>query len=222
MINREADTKEKIIAVVDSMKEGVLDGSIVGSYVHRIQDQPVLFVHAGFRPTFLTHLRQTLSDASAEGLAAHVNGLLKGVVSRCMDDTMEFVPCTFDDDVFEAGPDRGGKSLGGPFWTDFHVIEEAAAAAAAPPEFVQVTGHTMAWCYDPSEPGVYPGDEVAECGMGLVRATRHLSAVCVDGGMYAGGRAFLEIGHDGKFRAFQRTTGPGTAWQMKDLTSDHC
>jgi hypothetical protein len=222
MINREADTKEKIIAVVNSMKRGVLDGTVVGSFVHRIGDQPLLFVHAGFRPKFVDQLQKTLSDPSPEGMARHVNDLLVKFVEKCTDETKLFVPCEFHDDVFEAGPDRGGKGIGGPLWTDFHVIDEAAATSAAVPSFIQIVGHTMAWCYDPSEPNTYPGDDVAECSIGLIRATKGLGAVCVDGGMYAGGRAFLEIGHDGVFRSYQRTTGPDTPFVLKDMTAEVC
>jgi hypothetical protein len=127
--------------------------------------------------------------------------------------------------VFEAGPDRGGEGLGGPFWTDFHTILESAETTDVPPTFIQIVGHTMAWCYNPRierELQVYPGDDVAECGMGLIRATPQLDTICVDGGMYAGGRAFLEIGHDGVFRSYQRTTGPDTPFVVRDLTAEVC
>lgn len=222
MINREADTKEKIVAVVNSMKRGVLDGSVVGSFVHRIGDQPLLFVHAGFRPKFVDKLQRTLPDSSAEGIAGYVNGLLTDFVQKCTDESKFFVPCEFPDEVFEAGPDRGGKGIGGPLWTDFHVIDEAATESTTVPPFIQIVGHTMAWCYDPSEPNIYPGDDVAECSLGLIRATKGLEAVCVDGGMYAGGRAFLEIGQDGVFRSYQRITGPDTPFVVKDLTAAVC
>ena len=225
MVNREADTYEKVLDVVNRMKRGVLDGSVVGSYVHRIHDQPILFIHAGFRPKFIDMLKTSLSDASPEGMASYVNEMMIGVIQQCHDEnvTDEFVTCTFDDDLFEAGPDRGGKgtdrrihyslyephltvtfslsmysvysfthntasfhdpllfhhhsiivttpitviivltiiipfvAIGGPFWTDYHVIENAAYESTAVPEFIQIVGHTMAWCYSPTEPNVYPG-----------------------------------------------------------------
>ena len=111
MVNREADTYEKVLDVVNRMKRGVLDGSVVGSYVHRIHDQPLLFIHAGFRPKFIDMLKSSLPDASPEGMASYVNEKLVSVIQQCYDEsvTEEFINCTFDDDLFEAGPDRGGK-----------------------------------------------------------------------------------------------------------------
>ena len=41
--------------------------------------------------------------------------------------------------------------------------------------------------------------------------------------MYAGGRAFLEIGHDGVFRSFQRTIPDITVpFTVKDMTKEVC
>ena len=113
MVNREADTYDKVLDVVNRMKRGVLDGSVVGSYVHRIHDQPILFIHAGFRPKFIDMLKASLKDSSPEGMATHVNDMLVGVIKQCHDESVtdEFVNCAFDDDLFEAGPDRGGKGI---------------------------------------------------------------------------------------------------------------
>ncbi len=81
----------------------------------------------------------------------------------------------------------------------------------------------MAWCYHPSRLNVHPPDSVAECGLGLVRATPNLASICVDGGMYCGARAFLEIGTDGHFRSFERRGEESVVpWKMRDLSTERC
>jgi hypothetical protein len=54
-----------------------------------------------------------------------------------------------------------------------------------------------------------------------------LQAVCVDGGMYLGARAYLEIGSDGHFRAFEKYRGSPNSAQYNtfhptDLTEITC
>lgn len=81
----------------------------------------------------------------------------------------------------------------------------------------------MAFCYDPRNPGIHPSDTVAECALGLVRGTSDLGAVCVDAGMYAGARAFLEISPNGHFIAHERRGPPNiTPWKVTDLTAKLC
>lgn len=85
----------------------------------------------------------------------------------------------------------------------------------------------MAHCYHPSRIGVHPPASQAECSAGLIRATDHLQAVCVDAGMYCGARAYLEIGPDAHFRAYERYRGdPKLAayaeYQVTDLTEMVC
>lgn len=66
----------------------------------------------------------------------------------------------------------------------------------------------MAYCYDPHQPGRHPPLDQSECSDGLIRASAGLQSICVDGGLYLGGRAFLEIGSDGHMRVFQRYLRP--------------
>lgn len=87
------------------MKASVLDGKVHGSYVHKIHDHPVVFVHAGFRPAFLNHLKLTQNMESAEEIVAYVNNALLESVRACGSDNYQ---CAFDDEVFQAGKDRGG------------------------------------------------------------------------------------------------------------------
>lgn len=83
----------------------------------------------------------------------------------------------------------------------------------------------MAYCYNPAQPGVHPPRSQAECNQGLVRAAKHLQSVCVDGGMYLGARAFLEIGCDAHFRAheYYENKAAGTSgFQIRDLSNFAC
>lgn len=90
-------------------------------------------------------------------------------------------------------------------------------------EGVLVVGHTMAFCYDPRAPGKHPPDHVAECSLGLIRASSGLQSVCVDAGMYAGARGFLEITRQGRYIAYERRGDINTTpWKRKDLTLEFC
>ena len=225
--NPTADTSEKVLKLINAMKKSIIDGRVVGAYVHRIFDQPLMFIHAGFRPKYLDYLTRILSseNSSPENMASHINNLLIEQTRQCTTEDGEFKECSYVDEAFEAGPDRGGKGIGGPFWTDYQVIEEAAEVATKSkivPNMIQIVGHTMAWCYDPRNPGIHPPKEQAECSLGLIRAASQLAAVCVDGGMYAGARAYLEIGSDGRFRSYQRNGDVNTTWVVKDLTQSTC
>ena len=78
-----------------------------------------------------------------------------------------------------------------------------------------VVGHTMADCYR----RYHSPSSFKQCPEGLIRSTVDLSAVAVDGGMYLGGRGFLEIGTDGHFRAFEKL---GAEKRIIDFTRNIC
>lgn len=83
----------------------------------------------------------------------------------------------------------------------------------------------MAFCYDPRTPGVHPPDSVAECGHGLIRGTADLSSICVDGGMYAGARSFLEITPAGHLVSHELRPEEGSGavvWRRRDLSERLC
>lgn len=164
---------------------------------------------------------QRLTGAGVERITAYTNSILLESVSSC-----RTFPCqtAFADELFEAGPDRGGKKLGGPLWTDFSTLERADEEGEGPMDFVQVVGHSMAGCYHPKYPGVTPPLGFRDCGRGLVRASRNMRTVCVDGGMYLGARAFLQIdSRGGRMTAHQRYGDEVTVpWETFDLTRATC
>ena len=111
-----------------------------------------------------------------------------------------------------------------------HDILDIRDALARGPQYIiiiiiiiRVVGHTMAWCYYRRYPGIHPPLSQAECNLGLIRSSEDLSAICVDGGMYLGARAFLEITSYGNFIAYERR-GPAnlTPWIARNLTDIIC
>lgn len=81
----------------------------------------------------------------------------------------------------------------------------------------------MAHCYHPSRPNIHPTLDVLECSLGLVRASDDFNNICVDGGMYCGARAFLEINVNNHFLIHERRGDEeNTPWTMSDMTLKFC
>jgi len=163
---------------------------------------PYLFTHAGLRPAVLAALGAP-RGASAAALARVVNERLAVEVEACAGRAA----CAFGDALLAAGPDRGGSGVGGPFWTDFGVLE-AANQDDLPEHLVQVVGHTAAAC-----------DAKRRRGCAPVRHRADLAAVVVDAGMSRalhGNRAYLEI-VGGAVRA--RWLARHRRWAQRDLAA---
>lgn len=94
---------------MDSMRESILDGRVMASYVHHINNQPILFIHAGLRAAFLSYLKnkQQVDISQPEQIASFVNALLRKRVQQCPANSYN---CELNDETFQAGSDRGGKS----------------------------------------------------------------------------------------------------------------
>jgi hypothetical protein len=229
MRNKKYDTPTITSAIINDMKNGILNNEIKGAYAHWSNGLPLFFVHAGLRPLMLSHLESEIKSTTrpkglahlapdVDELAFHVNDRLKSVVESC---AANGTKCHFRDPIFQAGPERGGTAIGGPFWTDFKVLQETALEAPSLlTSFVQIVGHSI------------QTDGIA--------FSKFMQAVCVDAGMYLGGRAFLEITQDGHFRAYEKTglsktkkkkyinfnqgnlVPIGDGWFKKDLTSMVC
>lgn len=201
-----ADTQAKIETVVAAMKRDIMNRKLHVSHVVRVHDVPILFTHAGLHADFMKHLHQTIGSMTAEDIAKYLNGVLLDSTTACIDHG----DCEYEDQVFEAGRDRGGAGIGGPLWTDFHtILNDFNRKNFQLPHFIQVVGHTASRC------GADP-DEV-HC----IRHAPSMAAVCVDGGMVYGSRSFLEIGTDGRFRAHQKAF-EGEQWAVRDLTDEVC
>lgn len=230
--NATTDTVPVLRQVVTTMIQDIHAGTMEMAYAHMRHEIPLLFVHAGIRPTFYKHLQKTLHPnkvnpvLSALEIALYANVQLKQDFGTCT-----ALPCqskkSAANQLYEAGPDRGGAGIGGPLWTDFSMLEDAAKHNKEPKHFIQVVGHTMAFCYSPRQINVHPSSHIAECSAGLVRASHKLQSVCVDGGMYLGARAYLELTKDAHFVAHERYVGDKKkveydTYQQRDLTKAVC
>ena len=129
----QADTKKRVMATIKMIVEDIASGDVVGAYVHRLHDVPLLFSHAGFSKPFYDYLKRqiaptSLTDSIAgllsskpkgledkltpEQIMNYTNDLLRKVVGQC-----STFPCRMNEDryeLFEAGRDRGGPGIGGP------------------------------------------------------------------------------------------------------------
>jgi hypothetical protein len=222
--NTETDTKANIMEILERMRTGLASGRMRGAYLKGIRGVDTIFTHAGFRPEMLTRLHGIIGaeNFTTGNLVAYMND----VVAKHSNCTSLF--CPYQDELFEAGPDRGGESIGGPIWTDFRVLEDAAAKQRMPPGIMQVVGHSIADCFHRG--GKQPMRESAECPRGLVRTTKDLHAICVDGGMFLGARAFLHVTVDGRLEsheiALPSVDGEKGAdagqWVVRDLADEAC
>ncbi len=97
--------------MVKFMLEDILSGAVLGAYVHRVSDVPILFIHAGIRPKFADYLKEIAipDNFTADAIAEYVNGMLKFNAFQC-----STPPCKFEGELFDSGPDRGGSGIGGP------------------------------------------------------------------------------------------------------------
>ena len=205
------DSYDKVKHIVLSMKDDILSGKMKAAFSLESTDVSLLFVHAGIRPHFFQYMQQTLQDhdLTGEEVAVYMNELLHKHTRACPG--FPRTDCSFSDELFEAGSDRGGRNIGGPFWTDFSVLEKAAKRGELPNNIIQVVGHTAVHCDGPEN-----------CPNGLVRTSSGLLAVCVDGGMYYGNRGFLEISGDGIFRSFEKKSQGNKEWNVRDISAEFC
>ena len=173
------------------------------------------------------------ATVTAFDLASHLNALLVEAVVACApppasgqhdaeaangeppNDEEPGPLCRLRHEIFSAGPDRRGRGIGGPFWTDFAVLSSAptvTTTTSAPPSAharrlrastVQVVGHTAARCTAERDASCVP-----------IRAAEGLTAIDIDAGMYRGGRAYLEL--EGR-RATVRAKVGALRWADVDL-----
>jgi hypothetical protein len=163
----------------------------------------LLATHAGLRPEMLALLLEetaakgdrafSADSTTAQVVAEHINRLLREAVERCI--VADWTPrkwpkqpirtaplrCTFEHEVFNSGPERGGVGIGGTFWTDFSQLKGAGGVAVVP-QLLQIVGHSASPCDVATS---------AECAP--VRVATDLSVIDVDVAMVHGNRGYLEL-----------------------------
>jgi hypothetical protein len=109
-INKQSDTKAVIKEVVDWIKDDIKTNKLVGSYVVNINGIPLLFSHAGYSPAFLKYLKEKIKVAdNVDAIANYTNTELIKDVNKCL-----FKKCSLKGELYDAGPERYGKGIGGP------------------------------------------------------------------------------------------------------------
>jgi hypothetical protein len=116
--NMKTDTKDKVSKLISAIMSDVNSRNVVGAYVHMLQESPILFVHAGISSAFYKYMQREMypKDPSkkipASAAAEYINTVVLQAISGC-----KKFPCPeFTHELFEAGPDRGGKGIGGPLY----------------------------------------------------------------------------------------------------------
>lgn len=110
-MKNKADTQEKIVKFLQLLWSDIREERVVATHIHYLNNFPLMFVHAGFSKDFLTHLRNNLQLSEAEHIANYTNSHLIRSLAKCTR-----LPCnTIDrDELYKAGPSRGGDGIGGP------------------------------------------------------------------------------------------------------------
>jgi hypothetical protein len=216
----------------------VLSGAAVGAA--SFLEGQLLVTHAGVRPAMWGQLLAALPSSvgalpaggQADAVADKLRSDLVAAAATCRETPPGSSPkapplaCPglARDPVYDAGPERGGKGVGGPYWTDFKILEaigaseggELGGGGGAGPlsKVTQVVGHSAADC---------DVAEWADCQP--IRGTHH--ALAVDGAMYWGNRAYLELtawpGSGGGGPEFiSHTKLPDGTWQRRYLDAGRC
>jgi hypothetical protein len=219
--------------LVTNWTDEVLSGRVRGAWA----TGPILFVHAGLRPAMLDRLMlrgfdgavgfTSLPNATlASRVADRISVALAAAVAKCAPANETTVPTRRSclslsdrDELFSAGPDRRGRGLGGPFWTDWSVLRRAEPTSSWvasskdeaerdqwiwPPARVK-QGADDASVLEPSETNTFiqiVGHTPARCNAQddkrcePIRARSDLAAVVADAGIsehYGGNRAYVTI-----------------------------
>lgn len=245
--------------LVSNWTDEVLAGHVRGAWA----TGPILFVHAGLRPAMLDRLMlrgfdgelgfTSLPNATlASRVADRISVALAAAVGKCARSNETTATArrhclTLSDrnELFSAGPDRRGRGLGGPFWTDWSVLRRAAPTTswmASKSEFDQwiwpparVTRGTDAISLlEPSESNTFiqiVGHTPARCNARHdercepIRARSDLAAVVADAGIsehYGGNRAYVTILPEMRHHLVSVTKGPEGKWRRHDFMAVSC
>lgn len=121
--NKISDTKLVVTQIIHELRSSILEGTVQAAFNKAMHGINLLFVHAGFRQKFIdTILPVGFQGNEGKFLAQYANKALKRETAACEDANLNF--CQIRGEIFDAGPERGGRSIGGPFWTDYSVIYE--------------------------------------------------------------------------------------------------
>lgn len=225
--NPQTDTPAVMKKIINGLVDDVAAGLVVGAYYyeHTVSGHtdepkkhvPILFTHGGISPEYYAHLEKSSAEFTAlkqsgGNVAAFLAESVRSGVQAAMARTCTMISykspsnqvakCALNGELFAAGKERGGGPVGGPFWSDFSVMQASAAAGfyeKTMPGVTQIVGHTMAHCYvyKHERTHTHPKSSENQCRKGLIRkavgAEGGTDGICIDGGMYLGARAYLTL-----------------------------
>lgn len=93
-----------IKTIVDKMRQYILNGSIVGSYLLPLGEETVVYTHSGLRPAYLKHVEKKRGSSSPKDVVKFINDQLVEAIQRCSG-----YKCSLEGETFQAGKDRGGS-----------------------------------------------------------------------------------------------------------------
>lgn len=233
--NKKFDTDKVIQEVLSSIKRNIMSGNIMGSYYFKHNNVKFLLTHAGVRAKMYDYILSQLQLQIADMgnghrnsnidipflISSYINRATKSIVNACSmrpnngkpAGTINSRSCKgFEsNELYLTGMDRGGSRIGGPFWTDFSVLQQEASSmlnlsTIGRPDFylsdtVQIVGHTP--------------------DVGRIKISRYLTSICVDVGIFMKGRGYLTIEPDGRIIAMEKAPSD-KMWRARDLIASIC
>ena len=206
--NPVTDTPAVVDQLTKLVRADVLAGRVQAALSHvSFKGVELFFSHAGLRPQMLNMLMSRIRaaeglDASAVRplhIAEFLNNKLVADIQACASST---VRCRLQDAIYSAGKERGGIGVGGPFWTDWSILEQMAQVGNPPFAWTQVVGHTPI--------------------VSKIRFAKGLSAICVDVGIYLGGAGWLEHHESGHFVSTVYSPKGSSRLRRQDITNEMC
>lgn len=133
--NKKSDTKMVVSQIIEELKSSIIEGTVKAAHSITLHGVDLMFVHAGYRKKFVERvLPKNFKGNEAEALVKHANDVLHKEVVKCAQS--DSIYCRIVGETFDAGPERGGRSIGGPFWTDYSVVYEEQNSNPSP--YIQV------------------------------------------------------------------------------------
>lgn len=228
--NPDTDTFGKINKLTKRIVDDILQKKLQGSfYTEQFGGIPILFTHAGLRKEMKSNIlsrssgggERATTTSDGKAVSVFVNDLLYRDILECYTSRgytasyKDKIRCGIflTDVIYGVGKERGGSSIGGVVWTDYHILEQEANDNVTLWDFVQIVGHTLE--------------------KGKIRTTSKLKSTCVDAGMLVGGRAYLSVSAQGRFYSYEKLASPpllaspqqqaaGGKWRKTDLTGLMC
>jgi len=142
-INKITDTSSKIKNLIQEMKDDIQNDLLKAAHIEYIGKTPILFIHGGIRNEFVKYIEEEINgNITPDILEYYLNNELINNIIEC--NKYGYITCEdfLYHEIFQAGPERGGNSIGGIFWTDYAIIEKQKSLPGKLQDIIQIVGHT--------------------------------------------------------------------------------